>query len=134
MDRDLFQDRNQRSHERIDISLPCTVNTPGGEPAEAAIVSLSMGGLRLACNRETYEQLLPPDQHIPGQLSDVKFEVRFALRAANNRNMTIRTMLLGIHTLRHAQDQYEIGARFIALAKTDSNRLENFISDLQDQR
>lgn len=131
MDRNLFTDGNQRSHDRAEVSLPCTANAPGREPADAVIVNLSMGGLRIACNRETFEHLLPPDQRIPGQLSEIRFEIRFALRAANNRSMAIRTMLQGIHSLRLAQDRYEIGARFIALAKTDSNRLEKFIEDHQ---
>jgi len=132
MNRDLDPDRRQRRHDRTDISLSCKVNAPGGEPAAAVIVNLSMGGLRIACDREAFERLLPPEQRIPGQLSDIRFEIRFALRAANNRNMTIKTMLQGIHSLRLAQDSYEIGARFIALAKTDGNRLEQFLEDSPD--
>jgi hypothetical protein len=111
-------DREKRQHLRLDTEIPCTVRLPEGDVMQAKILNLSVGGLKFACGRDTFNQILPKDQRIPGQVTDIVIEIRFALQPPSQSSLPVDTNARVIHSERLAQDVFHIGVRFINLDDT----------------
>lgn len=117
-----------REHPRIAIELPCEAGPVGGARNPAIITDLSAGGLKFTCNRAVFKLLLPEDQRIPGQVSDVDIDIRFQLHnPGHNKPLAIRSRAHIIHTERLAQDSYTLGIQFIALQDSDRSGIMTFI-------
>ena len=117
-----------RKDKRVTTSLPCHVNCPGGRVCAATILNLSAGGMKFACDRTTFEQLLPEDLRTPGMVNDVKIEVSFRPASVAGENQSpLETSALIIHSERLAQDNYHMGIQFIGMSDTDSMRLRAYI-------
>ena len=58
-----------RKDKRISLSLPCQVRGTDERACAGRIINLSAGGMKFACNRETFELLLPEGQRTPGMIS-----------------------------------------------------------------
>ncbi|MDX1696811.1 MAG: PilZ domain-containing protein [Thiohalobacterales bacterium] len=123
-----------RRHDRVETDIPCRLGLPGGRQHDATILNLSVGGLKLACNRSTYVAIIPEDQHTPGQISDVRANIRFTLRPVNRKAMALNLTAMVVHSERLAQDTYHIGLHFVEIGKTDSNRLESYIGEALSAR
>jgi hypothetical protein len=109
-----------REHERIATKMPCLIGPDSDNAKPAVIINLSAGGLKFACNREAFNLLLPEDQRIPGQVSDVEIGIQFKLPVAGeNTPLAIHTRGRIIHTERLAQDSYTLGVQFIDLDEND---------------
>lgn len=117
-----------RKDKRVTITLPCNVNCPGGRICAAAILNLSAGGMKFACDRSTFEQLLPEGLRTPGMVNDVKIEVSFRPESVAGENQPpLETSALIIHSERLAQDSYHVGIQFTGMSDTDSLRLRAYI-------
>jgi hypothetical protein len=117
-----------RKDKRVTVNLPCTVSCPGGRTNVVTILNLSAGGMKFACDRSTFEQLLPEGLRTPGMVNDVMVEVVFSPGdpAAENPS-PVETSALIIHSERLAQDSYHVGIQFTDLRETDSMRLRAYI-------
>jgi len=120
-----------RKHERIELSLPCRLGMPGSKQHAATILNLSLGGLKFSCDRQTFMAIIPEEQHTPGQIADVRISVKFTLRPAARRAMNMDLSAMIVHTERLAQDVYHVGIQFTDLRKTDLNRLDDYIEEVQ---
>jgi len=117
-----------RKDKRVSTALPCNVNCPGGRVCAATILNLSAGGMKFACDRTTFEQLLPEDLRTPGMVSDVKIEVSFTAESVAGENQSpLETSALIIHSERLAQNSYHVGIQFTGMNDTDSMRLRAYI-------
>jgi hypothetical protein len=117
-----------REHDRISTEIPCRVGPAGDNGLQAVIINLSAGGLKFACTREVFNLLLPEDQRIPGQVSDVEMEIQFQLHNDDKKQpLSVRTRARIIHTERLAQDSYTLGVQFIALNEADDNGIKSCI-------
>ena len=96
---------------------------------DAIIRDLSLGGLKLSCNRSTIVTIIPGEQLIPGQISGVEVNVKFSLQPNTGRAINLQLTAQLIHTERLAQDNYQIGIQFIDMRKNDFSRLENYIEE-----
>lgn len=119
-----------RKHERIETSIPCRLGLPGTQLHAATIINLSVGGSKIECDLATFKDIIPAEQHTPGQVADVNVCIKFSLRPVNRRAMNLDLTARVIHTERLAQDTYHIGIQFSELQKTDYNRLENHIEEV----
>ena len=119
-----------RKHDRVDTEIPCRIGIPGARQFDATVLNLSAGGLKLACNHETIAAIIPGDQQIPGQISDVHVTVKFSLRPINRRGMNLQLDAMLVHSERLAQNSYHIGIQFIHIRKADANRIENHIEEV----
>ena len=120
-----------REHERITTETPCQVGPVGGSRQRAMIINLSAGGVKFSCNQDVFSLLLPEDQRIPGQVTDVDIEIHFQLQAAGRRKpLSIRTRARLIHTERLAQDSYTLGAKFLDMRDVDSRGIENYMQQV----
>ena len=119
-----------RKHPRIETKIPCRVGRPDADFCDAIILNLSVGGLMLECNRETYSSLIPPEQSTPGQVSDVPVIVKFSLSPIGRRAMNMQLTAMVIHSERLAQDRFHIGIQFTGVSKANMNRLENHIDQV----
>ena len=117
-----------RKHERIDTEIPCRLGLPGTRQFDGMIINLSAGGLRLACNLETYEAIIPAEQRTPGQVIDVTVEVKFSLRPVEGAAVDLQLTALVIHSERLAQDSFHIGIQFTDMRKPDFNLIEDHIN------
>ena len=123
-----------REHDRITTEISCQVCPAGGNRNTAIIINLSAGGLKFTCNRAVFNQLLPEDQRIPGQVSGVEIEIQFQLRVAGRKKpLTIRAQARLIYTERLAQDSFTLGAQFIALRETEIRGIENYMQQINAQ-
>jgi hypothetical protein len=118
-----------RKNNRIDTEIPCRFGVPGGQQYDATILNLSAGGLKLECNHATYIAIIPDNQRVPGQVSDVRVTVKFSLRPISRRSMNLQLEAMIVHSERLAQDSYHIGIQFTNMRKTDTNRIEDHIEE-----
>ena len=116
-----------RKHDRIATEIPCRFGLPGERELHATIINLSAGGLRLACNLETYEAIIPEEQRTPGQVIDVHVEIKFALQPVNRPVVDLQLRAVVIHSERLAQDNFHIGIQYEGISKSDFNLLEEYI-------
>jgi hypothetical protein len=119
-----------RKHNRIDTEIPCRIGLQGDCMYDATVLNLSVGGLKLVCNHATYTSIIPADQLIPGQVSDVRLTVKFSLSPISRRAMNLQLDGMVTHSERLAQDSYHIGIQFTGMLKTDINRLEDYIDGI----
>jgi hypothetical protein len=122
--------RIERQHPRIKTDIPCRISLPDAGEADATVLNLSVGGLLLGCDQETFEAILPHEQHIPGQVYDVHIGVKFSLRQAQRRAVTIQADARVIHSERLAQDSYHVGLQFVGMSKTVANKLEACVEEI----
>lgn len=121
-----------REHDRISTELACQAGPVGGGRKSATIVNLSAGGLKFACSRETFNLLLPEDQRIPGQISNVDLDILFPLHnAGRKKTLTVRTRVRVVHTERLAQDRYTVGVRFVDLRAADARAIEAYLREVR---
>jgi len=117
-----------RKDKRIIISLPCRVANPGGKICDAEIMNLSAGGMKLACNRSTFEQLVPEGLRTPGMISDIAIEISFTPEdQARKQPAPIDAHALIIHSERLSQDSYHVGIQFTELNEADTRRISAVI-------
>jgi hypothetical protein len=117
-----------REHERITTEITGEAGPAGGPRKPAVITNLSAGGLKFACDREAFNLMLPENQRIPGQVSDVEIDIQFELRTPDRENpFAICTRVRIIHTERLAQDSYTLGVQFIALSHADRDSLQSYL-------
>ena len=119
-----------RKYDRIDTEIPCRLGLPGDRQCDAMVLNLSVGGLKLACNHETFASIIPAAQRTPGQVSDVRVTVKFSLRPISRRAMNLQFDGMVVHSERLAQDNYHIGVQFTGMRKADINRLEDYIDEI----
>lgn len=119
-----------RKNDRIDTEISCRFGIPGVRQFDATVLNLSAGGLKLTCNHETFAAIIPGNQRIPGQVSDVHVTVKFSLRPISRRAMNLQLEALIIHSERLAQDSYHIGIEFTNMRKADINRIEDYIEEV----
>lgn len=117
-----------RKHERIDTEIPCRLGLPGARQFDGTIINLSAGGLRLACNLETYEAIIPAEQRTPGQVIDLTVEVKFSLQSVEGTVVDLQLTAQVIHSERLAQDSFHIGIQFTDMRKSDINLIEDHIN------
>ena len=117
-----------RKHERIDTEVPCRLGLPGARQYEGTIINLSAGGLRLACNLETYQAIIPAEQRTPGQVIDVIVGVKFSLQPDKQPEMELQLTAQVIHSERLAQDSFHIGIQYTDMRKPDFNLLDDYIN------
>ncbi len=84
----------------------------------AKILNLSVGGLMFVCGRDTFNQILPKDQRIPGQVTGIVIEIRFDLQPPSQSSLPIDANARVIHSERLAQNVFHVGARFINMDDT----------------
>ena len=116
-----------RKHDRISTEIPCRLGLPGEREYQGTVINLSAGGLRLACNLETYEAIIPAEQRTPGQVMDVQVEIKFALQPINQPSVDMQLGAMVIHSERLAQDNFHIGIQYKGISKSDLNLLEEYI-------
>jgi hypothetical protein len=117
-----------RKHGRIDTEIPCRLGLPGARTVDGIIINLSAGGLRLACNLETYEAIIPAEQRTPGQVIDVTVNVKFSLQPVEQAKTNLQLTAQVIHSERLAQDNFHIGIQFTDIRKSDLNLIEDYIA------
>lgn len=117
-----------RKHDRIDTEISCRLGLPGARQFDGTIINLSAGGLRLACNLETYEAIIPAEQRTPGQVIDVTVEVKFSLQPVKGTGIDLQLTAQVIHSERLAQDSFHIGIQFTDMRKSDFNLIEDYIN------
>lgn len=93
----------------------------------AKILNLSAGGLMFGCGRDTFNQILPKDQRIPGQVTDIVIEIRFNLSPPSQSSLPIDANARVIHSERLAQDIFHIGTSFINMDDTTVQILSDCI-------
>jgi hypothetical protein len=98
-----------------------------GEILPAMIVNLSVDGLKFSCGRDTVHQILPKDQHTPGQVTGVMIEIQFDLQAPDQPLLSLNTQARVIHSERLAQDVFHIGTQFIHIDESDVMALKGYI-------
>ena len=119
-----------RKHERIDCEIPCRLGLPGARQYSGTIINLSAGGLRLACNLNTYQAIIPEEQRTPGQVIDVDVVMKFSLQPAKGPKADLKLTAMVIHSERLAQDSFHIGVQHTDMDKSDLNLLEDYIAEV----
>ena len=117
-----------RKYRRATVNIPCKVGKPAGGSSQATITNLSAGGLRITCNQETYERLLPEELRTPGMINGIPISISFAIDSQDRKHpytLTARAQI--IHSERLAQDTYHVGVQFEELEQTDDSRLAAYI-------
>lgn len=116
-----------RKYDRISTEIPCRLSLPGEREYQGTVINLSAGGLRLACNLETYEAIIPAEQRTPGQVIDVHVEIKFVLQPVNQSPVDMQLGAMVIHSERLAQDNFHIGIQYKDISKSDLNLLEEYV-------
>ena len=116
-----------RKHDRIATEIPCRLGLPDAEQYQGTIINLSAGGLRLACDLNTYQAIIPEEQRTPGQVIDVHIDIQFAVQPLDQPAVDLQLRALVIHSERLAQDSFHIGIQYEQISKSDYNLLEEHI-------
>lgn len=116
-----------RKNDRISTEIPCRLGLPGEREYQGTVINLSAGGLRLDCNLETYEAIIPAEQRTPGQVIDVHVEIKFVLQPVNQPSVDMQIGAMVIHSERLAQDNFHIGIQYKGISKSDLNLLEEYV-------
>ena len=128
MDKQHF--RIDRKHARINTDIPGEVGLQDDDQYDVTVLNLSIDGLKLACNNDTFAAIIPPGQRTPGQVIDVHVDVKFTLRPANQHAITIQADAMLVYSERLAQDSYHVGFRFVGMSKSVVNKLETYIEEI----
>lgn len=123
-----------REYERIYTQIPCQAGPVGSARQPGVITNLSAGGLKFTCDRELFNLMLPEEQRIPGQVSDVEIDIHFRLRDPNREQaLDIQTRARIIHTERLAQNSYTLGIQFIALRDAERDSIKAYMAAEADR-
>ncbi len=118
----------RRQYPRIEISLPATVKTAGGETIQTKAVNIAHGGVELACDNPTALKLVPA-LHLanPSQTPPVDISMPLTMADGEEPSLNCRGAIVSLRRL--SQDDYRIAVQFQELAEEIQRHLYAFLEE-----
>ncbi len=118
----------RRQYPRIEISLPATVRTAGGETIHTKAVNIAHGGVELACDNPTALKLVPA-LHLANPSQTPPVDLRLPLTMADGEEPDLKCRGAIVSLRRLSQDDYRIALQFQELAEEMQKHLYAFLEE-----
>lgn len=118
---------DRRKHLRVRTNLPAEMLIGGGEVLFATVLSVSLGGLQLECDRSSMQRIVPAG-HLVSPAAALKVRVRLHLPSPQQPPVGIEAYCKIINVRRLSQQGYSVGLQYEKVEKDGQHALERYIA------